>query len=49
MVIEAAKEDGALFEDFEKEMVWYIYQNFKAPGMLQTHIEKQVAKAKQMW
>lgn len=47
--INAAKEAGATFEDFEKEMVWHIYKKVTAPGMLQTHIAKQVATAKKMW
>ncbi|PPC67069.1 hypothetical protein C1Y42_22245 [Pantoea sp. ICBG 985] len=47
--ITAAKDAGASFEDFEKEMVWHIYKQVTAPGMLQDHIAKQVATAKQMW
>ncbi len=47
--ITAAKAAGANFEDFEKEMVWHIYKQVKAPGMLQDHIAKQVATAKKMW
>lgn len=45
----AAKAAGASFEDFEKEMVWHIYKQVTAPGMLQDHIAKQVATAKKMW
>lgn len=44
-----AKEAGASFSDFEKEMVWHIYKNFKAPGLQQEHIEKQVSVAKKLW
>lgn len=47
--ITAAKAAGASFEDFEKEMVWHIYKQVTAAGMLQDHIAKQVATAKQMW
>ncbi|MCX3307490.1 hypothetical protein ORN12_00440 [Pantoea vagans] len=47
--IAAAKAAGAIFEDFEKEMVWHIYKHVKGPGMLQNHISKQVATAKNMW
>lgn len=44
-----AKKAGASFSDFEKEMVWHIYKNFKAPDLLQEHIEKQVSAAKKLW
>ncbi|MGC0947141.1 hypothetical protein WKH55_22215 [Pantoea agglomerans] len=47
--IAAAKAAGASFEDFEKEMVWHIYKQVTATGMLQDHIAKQVATAKKMW
>ena len=47
--IAAAKAAGTSFDDFEKEMIWHIYKHVTAPGMLQTHIEKEVAKAKEMW
>lgn len=47
--IAAAKAAGASFDDFEKEMVWHIYKNVTAAGMLQNHIMKQVATAKKMW
>ncbi|WP_049858283.1 hypothetical protein [Trabulsiella odontotermitis] len=44
-----AKAAGASFDDFEKEMVWHIYKQVTAPGMLQDHIAEQVATAKKMW
>lgn len=47
--IAAAKDAGASFDDFEKEMVWHIYKQVTAPGMLQDHIAKQVATAREMW
>ncbi len=48
-VIADAKASGASFDDFEKEMVWHIYKNVTAAGMLQGHIAKQVATARKMW
>ena len=48
-VIADAKNDGATFEDFEKEIVWHIYKNVKAPEILKEHITKQVTVAKNMW
>jgi hypothetical protein len=47
--IAAAKAAGASFEDFEKEMVWHIYKQVIAPGMLQDHIKQQVDHAKSLW
>lgn len=47
--IRAAKAVGASFEDFEKEVVWHCYKEYKAPGMQQEHIAKQVSRAKRMW
>jgi ABC-type sugar transport system substrate-binding protein len=47
--IKEAKEAGAGFADFEKEIVWHCYRNVTAPGMLQDHIAKQVAAAKSLW
>jgi ABC-type sugar transport system substrate-binding protein len=47
--IEAAKAAGAAFSEFEKEIVWHCYQKVTASGMLQEHIEKQVARAKKLW
>lgn len=47
--IKDAKAAGAQFADFEKEVVWHVYKNFTAPGIQQDHIEKQVARAKQLW
>ena len=32
-----------------KAVVWHVYKNFTAPGIQQDHIEKQVARAKQLW
>ncbi|NUL39721.1 hypothetical protein [Kosakonia sacchari] len=45
----AAKAAGATFQDFEKEMVWHIYQEWKDPASLGEHIKEQVATAKEMW
>jgi hypothetical protein len=47
--IKEAKAAGASRDDFEKEMVWYIYKNVTAPGALQDHIAKQVATLCQLW
>jgi hypothetical protein len=47
--IKEAKNAGATFEDFEKEMVWHCYRKFTAPEMLQEHLKKQVARAKKLW
>jgi hypothetical protein len=47
--IKAAKAAGATFEDFEKEVVWHSYKNFKAPGLQQKHIEEQVERARKFW
>jgi hypothetical protein len=47
--IKAAKSAGATFEEFEKEVVWHCYKKVTASGMLQDHIQKQVAKLKKLW
>lgn len=48
-VIKEAKQAGASFEEFEKEVVWHCYQEVKTPNDLREHIEKQSAKLKKMW
>lgn len=47
--VAAAKAAGATFEDFEKEVVWHCYKNYKAPGRQQDHIAEQVKRAKRLW
>jgi hypothetical protein len=47
--IKDAKDAGATFEDFEKEVVWHCYRKVTAAGMLQDHTKKQVARAKKLW
>jgi Ribbon-helix-helix domain len=47
--IATAKEAGATFEDFEKEIVWYCYKEVTAPDLLQKHVAKQVTRAKRLW
>jgi hypothetical protein len=47
--IKKAKESGATRDDFEKEMVWHIYKNVTADGMLQKHIKEQVRRLHRMW
>jgi hypothetical protein len=47
--IQAARAAGASPDDFEKEMVWYIYKNVTAEGMLQSHIKDQVTRLHKMW
>jgi hypothetical protein len=38
-----------LWDDFEKEMVWHVYKNVTAEGMLQSHIKDQVTRLHKMW
>jgi hypothetical protein len=47
--IKEAKANGASRDDFEKEMVWYIYKHVKAPGMLQPHITEQIKRLHKLW
>ena len=47
--IKDAKAAGATFEDFEKEVVWHVYQNVTAPGAQQQHIADQVETARKLW
>jgi hypothetical protein len=47
--IKTAQAAGATFEEFEREVVWHCYREYKAPGMQQEHIAKQVSRAKRMW
>jgi hypothetical protein len=46
--IQAARAAGASRDDFEKEMVWYIYKNVTAEGMVQSHIKDQVKRLHKM-
>lgn len=47
--IKAAKAAGAIFDDYEKEIVWHCYKNVTAPGALQGHIADQVKTARKLW
>jgi hypothetical protein len=47
--IKEAKTAGASRDDFEKEMVWHIYKNVTADGLLQPHIKEQVKRLHKMW
>ena len=47
--IREAKAAGASRDDFEKEMVWYIYKNVTADGFLQEHTKEQVRRLHKMW
>lgn len=47
--IEAAKAARASRDDFEKEMVWHIYKNITAQGLLEQHIKEQVWLLHKMW
>jgi hypothetical protein len=47
--IKEAKQAGATRDDFEKEMVWHIYKQVTAEGMLQSHIKNEVKKLHKMW
>jgi hypothetical protein len=47
--IAAAKAEGASFDDFEKEIVWYVYKKYTSPGMQQDHIAEQVKRARNLW
>jgi hypothetical protein len=47
--IKDAKAAGATFKDFEKEIVWYCYQQVTAQGALQDHLTQQVARARKLW
>ncbi len=46
--IKAAKDGGAKFDDFEKEVVWHCYQKVKSDGLYK-HVSEQVETAKKMW
>jgi hypothetical protein len=46
--IKEARQSGATFEDFEKQIVWHCYKNWTADGQ-QKHTAAQVARAKKMW
>jgi hypothetical protein len=47
--IKEARESGASREDFEKEMVWHIYQHVKAVDFLGPHIHDQIKRLHKMW
>ncbi|MBN4863823.1 hypothetical protein [Providencia stuartii] len=47
-VIKEAKSAGATFQDFEKEIVWHIYNKVKGPHQKE-FIETQVKRAKNLW
>lgn len=48
-VIAEAKNEGATFEEFEKELVYYVYKHVTAQGLLEKHLAKTVDKAKTLW
>ncbi|MEM8978229.1 MAG: hypothetical protein AAGD04_01995 [Pseudomonadota bacterium] len=43
--IASAKSNGATFDDFAKELVWYCYNQ----NMLLEYTQKAVASARNMW
>jgi hypothetical protein len=48
-MIQAAKDQGATFQDLEREIVWFCYNRVKAPGELQAHIAAQIEHAHRLW
>jgi hypothetical protein len=47
--IRAAKKAGAEFGDFEKEMVWYLYDRAFRKIDNWAHVHEQIKTAKKMW
>lgn len=45
--IDDAKADGADYDDFAREVVWYCYQH--VTDDLKPHIDKQLERLKQLW
>lgn len=48
-LIQAAKAQGATFDELEREIVWFCYCKIQTPGALQDHIAAQVTQAHRLW